>query len=58
VPPAKPVARTFVDLLALSKIGRPWQYPRRAILNAIFYVLRTGCQWRAMPHDLPHWKTA
>ena len=45
-------------LPAPSKTGRPRQYSRRAILNAIFYVLRTGCQWRAIPHDLPHWKTA
>ena len=30
----------------------------RAILNAIFYVIRTGCQWRAVPHDLPPWVTA
>lgn len=45
-------------LPAPGKTGRPRQYPLRAILNAIFYVLRTGCQWRAMAHDLPHWKTA
>ena len=41
-----------------SNTGPPRRYPLRAILNAIFYVLRTGCQWRAMPHDLPHWQTA
>lgn len=45
-------------LPAPSKTGRPRLHPLRAILNAIFYVLRTGCQWRAMPHDFPHWKTA
>jgi putative transposase len=44
-------------LPAPGKTGRPRQYLWRTILNAIFYVLRTGCQWRAMPHDLPHWKT-
>src|SRR5690242_21825841 len=32
--------------------------PRREIMNAIFYVLRTGCSWRQMPHDLPNGKTA
>jgi putative transposase len=31
---------------------------RRAIVNAILYVLRTGCSWRQMPHDLPNGKTA
>ena len=30
---------------------------RREIINAILYVNRTGCQWRALPHDLPKWKT-
>jgi putative transposase len=38
--------------------GRPVQYDRREVLNAILYVARTGCQWRMLPHDLPHWKTA
>src|ERR1700740_661690 len=37
---------------------RPRKYSLRQILHAIFYVIRTGCQWRALPHDLPKWKTA
>ncbi len=37
--------------------GRPAEHPRREIVNAVLYVLRTGCQWRALPHDLPPWKT-
>lgn len=37
--------------------GRPPRHPRREIVNAILYVLRTGCQWRAVPHDLPPWGT-
>ena len=41
-----------------AKLGRPRKYALRAILNAIFYVIRTGCQWRAVPHDLPKWTTA
>lgn len=31
---------------------------RRELINAILYVLRTGCSWRQMPHDLPNGKTA
>ena len=27
------------------------------ILNAIFYIIRTGCQWRMLPHDFPVWQT-
>ena len=30
---------------------------RRKILNAILYLNRTGCQWRALPRDFPNWKT-
>ena len=37
--------------------GRPRIYPLREILDAIFYVLRSGCQWRLLPHDFPPWKT-
>src|SRR5690242_231912 len=31
------------------------KFSRREMLNAIFYVLRTGCQWRDLPNDLPPW---
>ncbi len=31
--------------------------PTREILDAIFYVLRSGCQWRLLPHDFPRWPT-
>jgi len=37
--------------------GRKFTIPRREILNAILYKVKTGCQWRALPHDLPHHKT-
>src|SRR6266852_4019664 len=30
---------------------------RRELVNAILYLLRTGCSWRQMPHDLPNGKT-
>jgi transposase len=36
--------------------GRPEEYPKREILNAIFYLLRSGCSWRMLPHDLPPWR--
>jgi len=38
--------------------GRPAQYSRREILNAILYQAREGCSWRALPHDLPPYRTA
>ena len=36
--------------------GRPLKYSRRAILNAIFYLVRAGCAWRMLPKDLPPWQ--
>jgi putative transposase len=36
--------------------GRPEAYPKRDILNAIFDLLRRGCSWRMLPHDLPPWR--
>lgn len=40
-----------------QSVGRSGQVPRREILNGIFYVLRTGCQWRYLPQSYPNWKT-
>jgi putative transposase len=37
--------------------GRPRKYDLREVVNALLYVNREGCSWRALPHDLPHWKT-
>ena len=39
-----------------ARLGRK-PIDRREIVNAILYVNRTGCQWRALPHDFPKWKT-
>jgi len=40
-----------------AAVGRDGRISRRRILNAIFYVHRTGCQWRFLPQSYPHWKT-
>jgi putative transposase len=37
--------------------GRPGEVNMRELLNALFYVDREGCTWRALPHDFPPWKT-
>jgi putative transposase len=36
--------------------GRPAKYTRREILNALFYMARSGCSWRLLPHDFPSWR--
>lgn len=40
-----------------QKMGRPKKYSPRFILNAIFYLDKTGCQWRSLPKDFPPWDT-
>ena len=35
--------------------GRPREHSFRELLNGCFYVIRTGCQWRNVPTDLPPW---
>jgi putative transposase len=37
--------------------GRPRKTTMREVVNAIFYLTREGCSWRALPHDFPPWKT-
>jgi transposase len=37
--------------------GRPEKHPRRAIVDAILYVVRAGCAWRQLPADFPPWPT-
>ena len=45
-------------MLPLPKwMGRPFKHDRRAIVDAILYVVRTGCAWRYLPVDFPPWQT-
>jgi putative transposase len=37
--------------------GRPREVDMREVLNGMLYILRSGCSWRMMPHDLPKWQT-
>jgi putative transposase len=36
--------------------GRLEDSPQREILNGIFYLRRSGCSWRMLPHDLQPWR--
>ena len=37
--------------------GRPRTYDRKDVVDAVFYLARSGCAWRMLPHDFPPWKT-
>lgn len=37
--------------------GRPRKTDLREVVNAILYLVRSGCQWRMIPHEFPPWRT-
>ena len=67
VRPSRPYATSLTDaewqiaqafLPAPAPRGRPRRWPMRHVLDALLYVLRTGCAWRHLPRDFPPWQTA
>src|SRR5690348_1895224 len=48
--------RPLIPLPSLE--GRPPSVERHELVNAILYVLRSGCQWRLLPLEFPAWGTA
>ena len=42
---------------AVKRLGRPRETDLRAIVDAILYIARTGCQWRLLPKDFPPFTT-
>lgn len=51
------IIRPLLPKRKTGKPGRPRTVDHRDVLDAIFYILRTGCQWRLLPHDFPPWGT-
>lgn len=49
--------RPLLPKRKIGKAGRPRTVHQRNILDAIFYILRSGCPWRLLPHDFPPWGT-
>src|SRR5260370_40600036 len=37
--------------------GRPRKHELRRVVDALLYVVKTGCQWRQLPENFPPWKT-
>jgi putative transposase len=40
-----------------SSTGSPRIHSWRRLLNGMFYIVKNGCGWRALPHDFPAWQT-
>jgi len=50
------LSKLLPDNEPASQGGRP-RADLHEVINAIFYVVKTGCSWRSLPHDFPHWST-
>ena len=51
------VLRHLLPKRQTGKAGRARTVEYRDIIDAIFYILRSGCPWRLLPHDFPAWGT-
>jgi putative transposase len=51
------VIRPLLPKRKMGKPGRPRRVEPRDLLDAIFYILRSSCPWRMLPHDFPPWGT-
>ena len=45
------------DHFNTGNYGKSLKYSKRDLTNAVFYVIKTGCQWRFLPKEYPPWKT-
>ena len=45
------------DIPKAKRCGRPRTVNVRSVINGIFYLLKTGCQWRMLPKEFPPWNT-
>jgi putative transposase len=44
-------------LASHERRGRPPKWPTRRVADAVFYLLRSGCDWRMLPREYPPWQT-
>lgn len=49
--------KSNLDVPKAKSGGRPRSQIMRETINAVFYLVKAGCTWRMLPHDLPKWQT-
>ena len=45
------------DHFNMGNYGKGRKHSQRLLVDAVFYVIKTGCQWRFLPKEYPSWKT-
>jgi transposase len=54
---ADDLATSICAMLLAKRGGNKRTVDERELVNALLYILSTGCQWAALPRDLPPWST-
>ena len=49
--------RLIQDDFKTGNYGKSRKHNQRDLINGVFYVIKTGCQWRFLPKEYPPWKT-
>ena len=47
----------WAEIESLFSKLREYKWPKRELTNAVLYFVKTGCQWRHLPHDFPPYST-
>ena len=45
------------DHFSTGEYGKSRKHSQRSLLNGVFYLIKTGCQWRFLPKEYPPWKS-
>jgi putative transposase len=45
------------DHFSTGNYGKGRKHSQKHLINGVFYIIKTGCQWRFLPKDYPCWKT-
>lgn len=49
--------RQWEEIKEFFPSGNKSKYNKRSLVEAVLYILKTGCQWRMLPHDYPPYTT-
>ena len=45
------------EIAVYFPMGNKGKVHKRSLVEAVLYIVKTGCQWRLLPHDYPNWST-
>jgi len=49
--------KQWEKIIEFFPVGNKGSVHKRSLVEAVLYLVKTGCQWRQIPHDYPNWST-